>query len=111
MAQLPAEHGAVRAARYSPTGDRIALGFADGTVIVTDGSLAAPRELLSVRTRSVASVAFSGDGERVAAALGDGTVRVLAADGSGADETLSGHEGAGSRRRHQRRRQPGRQRR
>jgi WD40 repeat protein len=82
----------VRAAGYSATGDRIAIGFDDGTVLMTDDALAAPRELLSVPDASVASVAFSGDGERVAAALDDRTVRVLAADGSGDDETLRGHE-------------------
>jgi len=94
LAQLPAEHGGLKAARFSPAGDRIAVGFEDGTVLVSDASLGAPTELLQASRAPVESVAFSGDGELVAAALGNGTVHVLAADRSGSDTVLTGHDGA-----------------
>ena len=94
LAQLPAEHGGLKAARFSPAGDRIAVGFEDGTVLVSDASLGAPTELLRASRAPVESVAFSGDGELVAAALGNGTVHVLAADRSGSDTVLTGHDGA-----------------
>ena len=41
-ARLAAGHDAVESARWAPTGHRIALGFADGTLLVTDGSLRTP---------------------------------------------------------------------
>ena len=94
VARLPTGDGAVAAARFSPAGDRVALGFEDGTVTVTGASLGAPRGLLRATGAKVGAVAFSGDGKRLAAALGDGTVRVLATDGSGSDIRLTGHKGA-----------------
>ena len=94
VAQLDAKHDAVGAARFSPAGDNIAIGFADGAVLVTDRALSSPRELLKASDQPVASVAFSGDGRRVAAGLGDGTVHVLASDGSGQDELLRGNADA-----------------
>jgi WD40 repeat protein/DNA-binding SARP family transcriptional activator len=94
IARLPSDHGAVQAARFSPSGDRVALGFQDGAVAVTDASLRAPRDVLGATGHEIGAVAFSGNGKRLAAALGDGTVRVLATDGGGSDVRLSGHKGA-----------------
>ena len=81
------------AARYAPDGQRLALGFADGTLLLTNASLGAPREVLRVRGASIDSVAFSRDGRRLAAALHDGTVRVLGSDGNGPIQILRGHVG------------------
>ena len=76
--------------------------------VVTDGSLAAPRECRTSRT-GCHDVAFSGDGERVAAALDDGTVRVIAADGRAGAVQPERPRRPGARRRHQRGRQPRRE--
>ena len=45
LARLAAGHDALLAARYAPGDQRIALGFADGTLAVTEGSLAMPRTI------------------------------------------------------------------
>jgi WD40 repeat protein len=92
LATLDARHGGVFAARYSPSGQSIALGFADGTLLVTDGSLAGAKQLLR-RGPKVESVVFSRDGNRIAAALDDGTVRVVAPDGSADPVILRGPHG------------------
>jgi WD40 repeat protein/DNA-binding SARP family transcriptional activator/energy-coupling factor transporter ATP-binding protein EcfA2 len=89
--RLAPGYGSLYAARYSPKGDRIALGFKDGTLVVASPSLAAPRELLRVPGSKVQSVAFTRDGERIAAAFGDGTVRVVPSDGQRPPVTLTGH--------------------
>ena len=91
--RLDAGHGELLAGRYATDGAGIALGYADGTVAVTDAALGAPRTLLSVPGHRVESVAFAADG-RVAAGLDDGTVRVLTADGSKDAVKLAGHDGA-----------------
>ena len=92
-ARLDAGHGAVRAVAFAP-GDRLALGFEDGTLGLTGASLDPPQEVLRETGDAVRSVAFSGDGARLAAALEDGTVRVLAPDGSEPERILSGHRGS-----------------
>jgi WD40 repeat protein/DNA-binding SARP family transcriptional activator/energy-coupling factor transporter ATP-binding protein EcfA2 len=94
VARLAAHRGAVLAARYSPQRRSIALGFADGALVVTDPSLGAPRQLVRVVGKPVHSVAFSADGARLAAGFDDGTVRVVTARGSGQALALTGHEGA-----------------
>ena len=93
IARLAPHHGKVLAARYAPDGQRLALGFADGTLLLTNASLGAPRDVLRVRGASIDSVAFSRDGRRLAAALHDGTVRVLGSDGNGPIQILRGHVG------------------
>jgi WD40 repeat protein/DNA-binding SARP family transcriptional activator len=93
VAKMDAGHGPVSTARYSPRGQTIAVGFGDGTLLLTDRSLARPRELLHKGSK-VESVAFDRSGDRIAAALDDGTVRVLAPDGGGPPVTLRGHRGA-----------------
>ena len=92
VARLDAGHGAVHAARWTSDGSQIVLGFEDGTVVMTDGTLAGPRELFHARGRIVQDVALSADDRRVVAALSDGTVQVIAADGS-TGVRLDGHEG------------------
>ena len=66
IARLAARHGKVLAARYAPDSQRLALGFADGTLLLTNGSLGraargAARALVraSTRWRSVATVGGS----------------------------------------------------
>ncbi len=88
LEEWPAGHEAVVSARFSSRNDRIAVAFGDGTVVVTDGSLAG-REVLIRKgdDGSATSVAFSGDGEYVAAAVG-GAVHMLRADGSGTQRTV-----------------------
>jgi WD40 repeat protein/DNA-binding SARP family transcriptional activator len=93
VAKLDAGHGPVYTARYSPQGQTIALGFGDGTLLLTDRSLARPRELLH-KGAKVESVAFDRAGDRIAAALDDGTVHVLSPDGARPSVTLRGHRGA-----------------
>ncbi|HET8755843.1 MAG TPA: BTAD domain-containing putative transcriptional regulator [Solirubrobacteraceae bacterium] len=87
-----AGHRGITAARYSSGGDAIAFGFADGSVIVTDASLASPRALDAPGPR-VESIAFTGDDASVVAGLHDGDVLVLPADGGPAGAPLSGHTG------------------
>ena len=60
-------------ARYSRDGSQIALGFENGSVLVTDAELGGEREVLGAGEYPVNRVAFSPDGTRVAAASGDGT--------------------------------------
>jgi WD40 repeat protein len=78
-------------ARYAPHGDRIALGFGDGTLSVTDAALRGRHDLLHVPKANIAKVAFDAEGTRIAAALGDGTVRVVSADGVEAARVLHGN--------------------
>jgi WD40 repeat protein/DNA-binding SARP family transcriptional activator len=91
--QLASEHGALLAARYSAQGDRIALGYEDGTVLLTDAALGDATTLLSKTEESaVTDLAFSGDGARVVAAFDDGSIRVMSTRGDPAEIRLRGHE-------------------
>ncbi len=51
VASLDAKHDEVAAARFAPSGDHIALGFADGTVLVTDPLCRRPRRCSTRRAR------------------------------------------------------------
>ena len=93
VGQLGPGHHELLAARYSPQGLGLALGFSDGTLLVTNSSLGAGRTLLRLG-KAINSLAFTRDGKRVAVASGDGKVRVLAVDGSGRPLTLSAGQGA-----------------
>jgi WD40 repeat protein/DNA-binding SARP family transcriptional activator len=92
LAQYKSGHVPLLGAEFSPDGERIALGFGDGTLLVTDGTLTGARELIKGDAQGakprVTSVAFNADGTRVAAGLGDMTARVIALDGDAADVTL-----------------------
>ena len=89
-----ADTASILAARYAPPGDRIALGFGDGTVALTDASLAGPRTIASVDGAPVESLAFTRDGAQLALGLGDGTVRVIDVGGAAPERILPGHSGA-----------------
>src|SRR5262249_29719433 len=77
LAHLNPKLGKLLSARYSLDGNRIALGFSSGAVLITDGSLGSPRRVLDVKDAAVNRVAFSPDGTTLAAALADGTVRLV----------------------------------
>ncbi len=89
----PAGHDALSASRYSRDGEAIALGFADGTVVVTDSSLGDRRTVLR-SGGAVEDLAFSRDGTRLAVGEDEGTVRVVSVDGTTGSRVLGRHDGA-----------------
>ena len=79
-------------AAFSPRGDRVVSGGADGTVRLwrLDGTPVG--EPFQGHERGVTSVAFSPQGDRIVSGGDDGTVRLWRLDGSPAAEPFEGHE-------------------
>ena len=76
-------------------GRQVAVGTADGSLVVLDVSGGSPRELFSqsAHVAGVAGVAYSPDGGRVATVGGDGAVRVWTVGESGGLLPLARFEG------------------
>lgn len=76
-------------------GQHVAVGTADGGLVVLDVSTGMPRELFaqSAHVAGVASVAYSPDGGRVATVGGDGAVRVWTVGDTGGLLPLARFEG------------------
>src|SRR5215470_10648675 len=70
-------------AAWSPGGNSLALGEADGTVQVRDAVAGTLTFSLDGHTAAVWALAWSPDGKRIASASWDGTVRVW--------DTVTGH--------------------
>ena len=68
--------GAVNAVAFSPDGQRIVSGGADGTIRLWRAGDMQPLQLLFGHTGRVLSVGFSPDGERIVSAGDDSSVRV-----------------------------------
>ncbi|MFC0433974.1 BTAD domain-containing putative transcriptional regulator [Kutzneria buriramensis] len=79
----------------SRDGKQLAVGVADGSVILWDVSNpGSPRQLAVGKghTDSVFALAFSPDGKQLASASGDKTVRLWQVDGLRPETTLAGHQ-------------------
>jgi WD40 repeat protein len=72
--------GAVYAVAFSPTGDLVASGGADGIVRLWDTSTGNPLRTLTGHKDAVHAAAFSPDGCMIASAGEDGTVHVWGAE-------------------------------
>ena len=107
---LDAGHDAVLAARHASSGDRIALGFADGTVAVTTGSLACAARGAAGEGQPVTSVALSERRPAHRRRARRRTVRVLAGGRERAGAAPERPRGSGPRCGHQCRRHEDRER-
>jgi WD40 repeat protein/formylglycine-generating enzyme required for sulfatase activity len=83
--------GAIRGVAWSPNGERIVTGSADGTINVWDATTG--RETFTIRGHqdTVTSVAWSPDGDRILSGSDDKTVRVWDAVTGEIILTLRGH--------------------
>jgi WD40 repeat protein len=76
-------------------GKQVAVGLADGGLVILDVSGSAPKEVAqqSAHTAGVACVAYSPDGERLATVGGDGAIRVWTVAENGTPTPLVRFEG------------------
>jgi WD40 repeat protein len=86
---------AVCAVAAGKDGKSVAVGLADGTVVVLNISGAVPREisLQSAHVAGVAGVSYSPDGTRLATVGGDGVLHIWTVNESGALALLTSFEG------------------
>jgi len=77
---------------YSPNGELIAAGFADGTVAVLSAATGVARWSRSLHAKPVRAVAWAPDSASVVTGSDDGTVRVTAAADGAALGGLEGHQ-------------------
>lgn len=73
-AQLWARNGAVTALRFSPDGRTLALGDADGKLVLHHAGSGAVTQERSFAGGGIQALAFSADGTRLAVAVEDGTM-------------------------------------
>jgi WD40 repeat protein len=78
LLELPGHTASIIDVRFSPDGQYIASGSADGTTKVWDAETGKELVTLTGHTGIVSGVAFSPDGTRLATASRDGTMRVYA---------------------------------
>jgi WD40 repeat protein len=97
--QLKPEEVAITSATFSPNGDTIALGRADGDISFWDVSdrYAAPSETLVLRGHagSVVDLQFSPDGNLIASASLDRTARIWGVHTARRPRIVQAHTGAG----------------
>ena len=75
-AQLWAQEGAVTALRFSPDGRTLAIGDAEGKLLLHDAGSGAVTQERSFAGGGIQALAFSADGTRLAVTVEDGTVWV-----------------------------------
>ena len=85
--------GAVNAVAFSPDGQRIVSGGADGTIRLWRAGDMQPLQLLFGHTGRVLSVGFSPDGQRIVSAGFDSSVRVWDVASGEEVSRLEGHTG------------------
>ncbi len=78
LAQEPDTPNQVDALAWSPQGDKLAVGYADGTVKIWNASSLEPVYTLQGHTDEVTSLAWKPDGSQLASGGFDTTVRVWA---------------------------------
>lgn len=83
---------------YHPSGDRLAVGFSDGSIRIIDSASGEIVQFLKSHTLALTRVVFSPDGRWLVSASLDGTTRLWAAAKNGYQESpaliFSGHIGA-----------------
>lgn len=86
---------AVCGAAVRPGGSQVALGTADGGLVVLDVAGGTPKERFAqtAHVAGVAAVGYSPDGSRLASAGGDGVLRVWAVDANGTPAPLARFDG------------------
>jgi WD40 repeat protein/serine/threonine protein kinase len=95
QADLPTAAGldVIRALAFHPTGDLLAAGHEDGTIVLWDPGARRTNQVLSGCRSRIEALAFHPDGERLASGSLDGTLRLWDVSSGRVVVTLSGHTG------------------
>jgi len=80
-------------AAVAPTGGRVALGLADGRVVLADPTGTEDGHTLQLGDQPVDLLRFSGDGTGLLAGLRDGIVGLIDLHGEASIQALAGHSG------------------
>ncbi|NDJ55401.1 MAG: hypothetical protein GYB68_20200, partial [Chloroflexi bacterium] len=85
---LTSHTSGVQAVAFSPDGNVLASGTADGTITLWTIPRGGQSATLAARAGAINQLAFSKDGSHIAAACGDGTVRIWQMPSGRVPETL-----------------------
>jgi hypothetical protein len=94
LKDLIGHNGLVRAAAFSPDGQRVLTASADNTARVWDAQSGNSLAVLQGHQSAVGSAVFSPDGQRVLTASADNTARVWDAQSGNSLAVLQGHQSA-----------------